>query len=65
MGRVYTGDEIDQQAGPPPLPEETPIDLGDAVILDEEIEWPDPGELDPAVDPSMFPPAGADEPPPP
>jgi len=51
MGRIYTGDEIDQAAPPPPLPDELPVDIGDA----EEIPWPD--ELDPAVDPSMFPPA--------
>jgi hypothetical protein len=57
MGRVYTSDELDQHTGPPPLPEDIPVDLGDAVILDEEIEWPD-------LDPSVYPPAEPDETPP-
>lgn len=54
MGRVYTGDEVDQQAAPPPLPDDADMGPIPTSAIDEEIDWPEP-------DPSEFPPAEPDE----
>lgn len=45
MGRVYTGDEVDEHAAPAAIPEESYADFGLAEEK-EDIPWPDTGEQD-------------------
>jgi hypothetical protein len=63
MGRVYTGDEIDQNAAPPPLPEELPVDIDPQLeYIDPDIDF-GPAQTDPMEPPSSDPHAGEPGPP--